>query len=35
PSCSEWREFWDEEVEASYYYNCTTREAQWVRPDGF
>lgn len=31
----EWQEFWDEEVEASYYFNCITREAQWVRPDGF
>lgn len=31
---SEWQEFWDDEVEASYYFNCTTREAQWVRPDG-
>lgn len=35
PSSSEWQEFWDEEVEASYYYNCVTREALWVRPDGF
>lgn len=35
PSSSEWQEFWDEEVEASYYYNSATREALWVRPDGF
>lgn len=34
-SSSEWQEFWDEEVEALYYFNCRTREAQWVRPDGF
>lgn len=34
-SSCEWQEFWDEEVEASYYFNCVTREAQWVRPDGF
>lgn len=31
---SEWQEFWDEEVEASYYYNCITGEALWVRPEG-
>lgn len=35
PSSSEWQEFWDDEVEASYYYNCVTGEALWVRPDGF
>lgn len=32
---SDWQEFWDEQVEASYYYNSVTREAQWVRPDGW
>lgn len=32
---SDWEEFWDEEVEASYYYNSVTRQAQWVRPDGW
>lgn len=35
PSFSGWQEFWDEEVGASYYYNCVTGEALWVRPDGF
>lgn len=35
PSSSEWEEYWDEEAEASYYFNCVTREALWVRPDGF
>ena len=35
PPSSAWQEFWDEEVEASYYYNRLTREALWVRPDGF
>lgn len=34
PSSSHgWREYWDEEVEASYYYNSVTREARWVRPE--
>lgn len=33
-SVSDWQEFWDEEVEASYYYNSVTREALWVRPEG-
>ncbi len=32
---SEWREYWDDEVEASYYYNSVTREALWVCPEGF
>ncbi|CAM9635941.1 unnamed protein product [Hapterophycus canaliculatus] len=32
-SSPEWREYWDEEVEASYYYNSITREARWVRPE--
>lgn len=32
---SEWREYWDDEVEASYYYNSVTGEALWVCPEGF
>ena len=28
-----WREYWDEEVEASYYYNVLTGEANWVHPN--
>ena len=34
-SASDWREYWDDEVEASYYYNSVTREALWVCPEGF
>lgn len=30
-----WREFWDEEMEAWYYFNVSTLEAQWVRPDEY
>ncbi|CAM9103651.1 unnamed protein product, partial [Discosporangium mesarthrocarpum] len=30
---SEWQEYWDEEVEASYYYNAVTGEATWIKPD--
>ena len=28
----EWQEYWDEEVEANYYYNELTGEASWVYP---
>lgn len=28
-----WVEYWDEEVEAIYYYNQLTGEASWVNPD--
>ena len=28
----EWLEYWDEEVEAAYYYNPTTGEATWIHP---
>lgn len=29
----EWIEYWDEEVETSYYYNVATGEASWYNPD--
>lgn len=32
PSGEDWKEYWDEEVEASYYYNIATGEASWVNP---
>jgi len=28
----EWLEYWDEEVEAAYYYNPNTGEATWINP---
>ena len=28
----EWIEYWDEEVETSYYYNVKTGEASWFNP---
>ena len=30
-----WREMWDEEVQAHYYYNVQSGEASWIRPDSF
>lgn len=29
---TDWVEYWDEEVEAKYYYNIATEEASWVIP---
>jgi len=29
----EWVEYWDEEIEAFYYYNSISGEASWVNPD--
>lgn len=28
-----WTSYWDDEAEASYYYNEVTGEATWIRPD--
>lgn len=30
-----WSEYWDEEVDASYYYNKLTGEATWIKPADF
>lgn len=30
-----WSEYWDEEVDASYYYNQQTGEATWIKPPDF
>jgi len=27
-----WKEYWDEEVKSSYYYNSVTGEASWLNP---
>ena len=31
----EWAEFWDENAQSYYYYNYSTEEATWVKPDTY
>ncbi|KAG2528227.1 hypothetical protein BBO99_00003338 [Phytophthora kernoviae] len=32
PKADEWVEYWDENAQASYFYNIRTQEASWTRP---
>ncbi|OQR90182.1 hypothetical protein ACHHYP_05729 [Achlya hypogyna] len=32
PTTDEWVEYWDENAQASYYFNIRTQEASWTRP---
>lgn len=33
--CSGWAKYFDEEANATYYYNATLGEAKWEKPDEY